>query len=436
MQVYIAKEGRQEGPYTIEYINSGVAAGRIKPTDLAWIQDWAGWQPVSALPDFVAAPSPPNMPPPSPPPMAGAARVTASSEHEALLRTFIGKNYEYYSRKWGEADQRSSKNTWNWAAFFLSLWWTAYRKLYRYAALLLGLFVFEVAGENFFGLPSGLFTLVNIGVAIAFGLQANRWYKVHAEQKLAEIAPGDRSDELSRTRLEQAGGTSAGAVVGFTAALIVFGLAIGFVAAAAHGQRSGTGSPGQSEPKDRSPKARTLAAWKTMQKIGYESQTTNPPKGRLDDPPSLKPNIRYLRGKAAIFSRINLDGVDSILTNHLSHRIAAYTRFADILENEYNDIIRVMQSLQRDAEIRHRLTELVTESDEEKTAAKFVELFAQLMADDEFQRQVEQIGQNYEPVMNEALEEAHRVDDEETATANALSEKYSVALKPRYYEGD
>lgn len=32
--------------------------------------------------------------------------------------------------------------------------------------------------------------------------------------------------------------------------------------------------------------------------------------------------------------------------------------------------------------------------------------------------------------------QAHRVDDEETAAAKALTEKYGVALKPRYYEGD
>jgi hypothetical protein len=182
------------------------------------------------------------------------------------------------------------------------------------------------------------------------------------------------------------------------------------------------------------PKARTLAAWKAMQRVGYESQTAKVPKGRLDDPPSLKPNIRYMRAKAAGYSQIGLEGVDSILRDHLSHRIALYTRFADIFGSEYNDVLKVLQSFQRDAEMRHTFAELIAESDEEKAAAKFAEVFTLLVADDDFKRQVDQIGQQYQPVINEAFEEAQQLDDEETATANALSEKYNVVLKPRYYD--
>ena len=44
-----------------------------------------------------------------------------------------------------------------------------------------------------------------------------------------------------------------------------------------------------------SPKARTLTAWNAMQKVGYEAQQTKSPRGSLNDPPSLKPNIRYFR---------------------------------------------------------------------------------------------------------------------------------------------
>src|SRR5262249_1335475 len=103
MQVYIAKDGRQEGPHTIEYINSEAAAARIQPTDLAWIQGWSAWQPVSMVPGFLSA-SPPPLPPagappplPPPPPTPGGGAATRNPQQEELVRLFVGKNYEYYS---------------------------------------------------------------------------------------------------------------------------------------------------------------------------------------------------------------------------------------------------------------------------------------------------------------------------------------------------
>src|SRR5207253_3232704 len=231
MQVYIAKEGRQEGPYPIEYINSEVAAGRIKPTDLAWIQGWAGWQPVSGVPGFVAYSPPPSPSGVLPAPMSpsvplpqGAPMPPQPSEQESLLRTFVGKNYEYYSRKWAEAEQKPNKNSWNWAAFFLSPWWTAYRKMYRYAWIPLAVVVV-------FGLPGGVATAISVAIAVTYGLQGNRWYRTHAEQKIKQITSTGGSDETMRLRVAKEGGTSAGAVIAFVGAFLVLLFAVGFVSA-------------------------------------------------------------------------------------------------------------------------------------------------------------------------------------------------------------
>jgi hypothetical protein len=244
MQVYIAKDGRQEGPYTVEYINSEVAAGRIKPTDLAWMEGWASWQPVSMVPGFLSAAPPPPPPsgappPPPPPPMPTVPGVAATSEQETLLRTFVGKNYEYYSRKWAEAEQKANKNTWNWAAFFLSLWWTAYRKMYRHAAIICGIIVAATIYEFAFGLPGFVELAIDLAIALAYGMQGNRWYKLHAEQKLRELAPTAATDEATRARVTRAGGTSSGAVVACAVLLLVVLGAIGFVGATVQSQRGG-----------------------------------------------------------------------------------------------------------------------------------------------------------------------------------------------------
>src|SRR5438034_9503493 len=108
MQVYLAKNGQQTGPYTVEQINAEAAAGRIKPTDLAWMQGWTAWQPVSTVPGFVTA-SPPNLPPeapPPPPPLPGGNALAPGLEHAALLRMLVGRTDEYYARKWAEACQK------------------------------------------------------------------------------------------------------------------------------------------------------------------------------------------------------------------------------------------------------------------------------------------------------------------------------------------
>jgi Protein of unknown function (DUF2628)/GYF domain 2 len=251
MQVYIAKDGRQEGPYTIEYVNSEAVAGRIQPTDLAWMQGWSAWQPVSMVPGFLSASPPPlppaGAPPPPPPPTPGGSAPGRNLQQEELLRLFVGKNYEYYSRKWAEAEQKPSKNTWNWAALFFNLWWTAYRKMYRYAWIVFGIGVAETICNYAFGLSGVISGAINIGIAIAYGLQGNRWYKLHAEQRLSELAPTGTADEATRARIAKAGGTSGGAVAAFAGASFAVGLFIAIASGAGqvqkpHGEISNLGA--------------------------------------------------------------------------------------------------------------------------------------------------------------------------------------------------
>ncbi len=43
---------------------------------------------------------------------------------------FVGKNYHYYKNQW---DQRLPDQTfvsWNWPAFFVPIYWLAYRRMY------------------------------------------------------------------------------------------------------------------------------------------------------------------------------------------------------------------------------------------------------------------------------------------------------------------
>ena len=61
MKIFISRDGQQLGPYSVQQINAGAAFGSFTASDLAWIEGWANWQPLSMVPGFlppVSAPSP------------------------------------------------------------------------------------------------------------------------------------------------------------------------------------------------------------------------------------------------------------------------------------------------------------------------------------------------------------------------------------------
>jgi|GEM_PF-377805 len=63
MAIYIAKNNQQTGPFTEEQIIAGVKEKLFFPTDLAWQEGMAGWQPLSSvLPAAFGNVVPPSLP--------------------------------------------------------------------------------------------------------------------------------------------------------------------------------------------------------------------------------------------------------------------------------------------------------------------------------------------------------------------------------------
>ena len=54
MQVHIARDGKQLGPFSLEEINRQLAAGTLNLTDNAWYEGAAGWAPLSSVPGVTA----------------------------------------------------------------------------------------------------------------------------------------------------------------------------------------------------------------------------------------------------------------------------------------------------------------------------------------------------------------------------------------------
>jgi hypothetical protein len=61
--------GQNHGPYAVPLLKQWIASGQVSPATVAWRQGMAGWEPLSALPEFGTQPGMP-VPPPPPPPMA------------------------------------------------------------------------------------------------------------------------------------------------------------------------------------------------------------------------------------------------------------------------------------------------------------------------------------------------------------------------------
>ena len=147
--------------------------------------------------------------------------VTSANIDEAL-EIFVGKNYDYYKRKWGIIiGLNKSHNSWNWAAFFFVVFWMPYRKMYLYSFVYLSALIIETLFEYAVKIPntSVLSYAINIAISVMVGLYGNYWYKFHAEKRVKEII-ATNTPERVKIELARQGGTSIVAVIGYTILLL------------------------------------------------------------------------------------------------------------------------------------------------------------------------------------------------------------------------
>lgn len=147
---------------------------------------------------------------------------------DELSGIFVGKNYDYFKRKWEIAEQNRNKQSWNWAAFLFGFSWMAYRKMYLYSWIFVGLLVVESLCEYAFGFSDKLSHTINVGINVVFGWQGNYLYKLHVEKKTREIRTMN-APEQAHVELARQGGTSIGAAFGFFAAALALVILVALV---------------------------------------------------------------------------------------------------------------------------------------------------------------------------------------------------------------
>ncbi|MEK3887561.1 DUF2628 domain-containing protein [Bacillus sp. FSL K6-3431] len=135
------------------------------------------------------------------------ATVLPKFDSELDLSIFVGKKYPYYNRKW--IKNKENKPTWNFAAFFLSLFWLGYRKMYIPIVIIIATFFFidfllYISDYKY----STVDNSISFAIAILLGLYGNHFYLLNAKKKVSAIREKGLSSEDKNVELHKKGGTS------------------------------------------------------------------------------------------------------------------------------------------------------------------------------------------------------------------------------------
>jgi len=226
-QWYYARNGKSEGPVDLAGLRRLQQDGVITGHTLLWCEGMAGWQalqtlqltvtPASVADGGAAAAS-------HDPYRAPAAAATPDviplgaglTGQLGLYAAIVGGNFPIYRKRW-RLDQGTANavGTWHWPGFLFGVIWMMYRKMYRMAAIWVGVLVASSAIEVFLDVPDALSLVINLGLSVTVGVFANSWYLQHCQREIARAQSlNTDNDAAVRSALAARGDTSViGAVI-------------------------------------------------------------------------------------------------------------------------------------------------------------------------------------------------------------------------------
>jgi hypothetical protein len=146
--------------------------------------------------------------------------------NEQGVRAFIGREADYYLKKWQPILERRGRWAgFNWAAFFLTGLWLAYRKMYKATFIYYGAYI---PGEILLGDILGKHIessieeiLVGLVAGIVCGTFGNIWYLSRTLKAINEIRSQGLQEEAYFQSLSKLGGTNIGLSIGLCILFIV-----------------------------------------------------------------------------------------------------------------------------------------------------------------------------------------------------------------------
>ncbi|MCM0647999.1 DUF2628 domain-containing protein [Clostridium swellfunianum] len=135
-------------------------------------------------------------------------------------KTFVGKNADYYINKWSILKSSPKRINWNFAAFFLSIFWLGYRKMYNTLLIILGIFIVTDIVQVSIGIDIN--NAIGYAISGALGVMGNSYYLNHMKKKIFKIKNYSSTEGEYYDMLEKAGGTSWLGVLISIAAVVVY----------------------------------------------------------------------------------------------------------------------------------------------------------------------------------------------------------------------
>jgi len=147
--------------------------------------------------------------------------------NEQEVGAFIGKEADYYFKKWQPIlEGRGRWAGFNWAAFFLTDLWLAYRKMYKAIFVYYGA---KIAGGILLGAIIGkhmdsniLEILFGLAAGIVCGVFGNMWYLSRTLKVVDEIRSQGLQEDAYFQSLSKFGGTNIRLSIGLFILVIVF----------------------------------------------------------------------------------------------------------------------------------------------------------------------------------------------------------------------
>ena len=110
------------------------------------------------------------------------------------VNLFIQKNQHFYEEKFKKMNDTGKSASWNWAAFFLGVYWMVYRKMYFKAGAFF-ILSFVASSTPYIGV------ILNFAVLVGIGIYANALYMDHINgsiKKVEMLFSGDKEATIKK----------------------------------------------------------------------------------------------------------------------------------------------------------------------------------------------------------------------------------------------
>ncbi len=139
---------------------------------------------------------------------------------EDELKAFIGKNADYYIKRFKKFEKGGSLS-WNWYAFLFGVLWMFYRKMYLYGFSALAVIFSINLFISILKIDQVISTGISLWLWIGFGMFGNYLYYLHVKNSISKIKKSTYHSDVILT-ISKKGGVNKFVLYFFSGITIVY----------------------------------------------------------------------------------------------------------------------------------------------------------------------------------------------------------------------